>query len=52
MQWTFVAGLLCLWPLWIWTYIENTKMEAIRVRVAAKGIDARAWVNQIYGRPW
>lgn len=48
---TFWIGLLtCVWPVWIWTYIANTKMEAIRVRVASKGVDAQMWVRQIYGR--
>ena len=40
---TFWIGLFCLWPLWIVTYIEYTKMRNIKDEVARTGVDVRWW---------
>lgn len=44
-SWTFFVGLFCLWPLWIVSYIEYNKMNDVKRRVAAMGIDAEAWAR-------
>lgn len=45
---TFWVGLFCLWPLWIVTYIEYTKMRGIKDEVAMLGIDV-SWWQMTYG---
>ena len=45
---TFWIGLFCLWPVWIVTYLEFTKMRQIKDDIAAKGADVRGWQN-FYG---
>jgi hypothetical protein len=40
---TFWIGLFCLWPVWIITYIEYTKMRNIKEELARAGIDVRWW---------
>lgn len=36
---TLWLGFLCLWPLWIVTYLEHNKMQRIKSKVAQKGVD-------------
>ena len=42
--WTLVGGLLCLWPLWIVTYIEYTRMRDVKDQVARMGVDVDWWI--------
>ena len=40
---TFWIGLFCLWPIWIVSYIEYTKMRNIKDQVALMGVDVAWW---------
>jgi hypothetical protein len=40
---TFWIGLFCLWPVWIVSYLEYTKIQNIKQEIAAFGIDVRWW---------
>jgi len=41
--WTLVGGLICLWPIWIISYLEYNKMRDIRNQVASMGVDPVWW---------
>jgi hypothetical protein len=41
--WTFWLGLFCLWPLWIVTYLEYTKMNRVKEQVALMGVNVQWW---------
>jgi hypothetical protein len=48
--WTnFWLGFVAFIP-WAFVYLERTKMEAIRLRVAAKGYDAAQWSRELIGK--
>lgn len=40
---TLIAGILCLWPILILTYLEYNKKREIQNRVAALGVDVNWW---------
>ena len=44
---TLILGFLCLWPLWIFTYLEKNKMNEIKREVAAAGVDAKSWAKSV-----
>ena len=46
--WTFFIGLLCLWPVWIVTYIEYTKMRDIKNQIGTMGLNVPQW-QMTYG---
>ncbi len=41
--WTLLGGLFCLWPLWIFSYLEYNKMRDIKDQVARMGVDIYWW---------
>jgi|GEM_PF-6886442 len=41
--WTLIGGILCIWPLWIITYLEHQKKVDIKNSVAALGVDVEGW---------
>ena len=41
--WTLVLGLVLFWPLLFIAYSEHKKMNAIKSRVALRGIDPEIW---------
>lgn len=41
--WTLIGGILCVWPLWIITYLEYVKMRDIKSEVARMGVDVTWW---------
>lgn len=43
---TLILGLLCLWPIWIVSYLEWRKMAAVREEVLDMGIDVDTWLEQ------
>lgn len=45
---TFWIGLFCLWPVWIVSYLEYTKIQNIKQDIAALGVDVRWW-QMTYG---
>jgi len=45
---TFWVGILCLYPVWIVTYLEYVKMRNIKEQVSSMGVDV-AWWQINYG---
>jgi hypothetical protein len=44
MIWTLIGGLvLCLWPIWIVSYLEYNKQQQIRAELSAMGVDVTWW---------
>lgn len=43
--WTLVVGTLCLWPIWIVSYLEYNKMRDIKTQIAQMNIDIPWWMS-------
>jgi len=41
--WTLIGGALCIWPLWIISYLEYNKMRDIKSQVVSMGVDIGWW---------